>query len=115
MEDRRIQQNFVVLCRELNVERILPYLLQERMVTRDEYEELMKLGSSREKRQRLLLILPRKGKDHFVKFFHCLVWSGQADLARKLPGLDVDKVPSCPHQIGAHAHTHTCTHMHVNT
>ena len=97
MSDKRIQRNFIVLCSELQVDKVLPYLRQERMLTADEYEQLTQTGiPTRTKREKLLIILPRKGRDHFEVFVKCLVWSGQAELARKI-GADVDAVPACPY------------------
>ena len=97
MSDKRIQRNFIVLCSELEVDKVLPYIRQERMLTADEYEQLTQTGlPTRTKREKLLIILPRKGRDHFDVFVKCLVWSGQAELARKI-GADVDAVPACPY------------------
>lgn len=98
MSDKRIQRNFIVLCSELQVDQVLPFLRQERMLTADEYEQLTQAGlPTRAKREKLLIILPRKGRDHFEVFVKCLVWSGQAELARKIGGEDVDAIPACPY------------------
>lgn len=92
----RLQDHFVVLCQKLDVDRIGPILRQEKMLTSDEYEMLMNpMLSSRAKRERLLILLPRKGRDHFQKFGKCLVWSGQEELARQI-GIDVARVPQAP-------------------
>ncbi len=91
-----IQANFVVLCQELDVGRIAPILRQVRMLTSDEFEELSNPAfTTRVKRERLLLFLPRKGSNHFERFAECLVWSGQEELARKI-GVDVDRIPPRP-------------------
>ena len=80
-----LQPHFVVLCSQLNVERVLPYLKQERMVTSEEYELLTNPGLTlQQKRERLLIMLPRKGSDYFKNFGNCLVWSGQTELARHI-------------------------------
>ena len=100
MSDKRIQRNFIVLCSELQVDQVLPFLRQERMLTADEYEQLTQAGlPTRAKREKLLIILPRKGRDHFEVFVKCLVWSGQAELARKIGGEDVDAIPACPYPV----------------
>lgn len=96
MSRNPIQDNFVILCNELNVEKILPYLKQERMVTTDEYETLTSPTlNTRTKREKLLIWLPRKGRNYFTKFGKCLVWSGQKELARHI-GVDVALVPEPP-------------------
>lgn len=89
-----IQNHFVLLCNELNVDSILPLLRQKKMLTADEYEQLAftKL-TLREKRERLLLLLPRKGSNHYYTFCCCLVWSGQRELARKM-GVHLNSIPS---------------------
>lgn len=93
---RGIQDNFVVLCHELDVGRIAPILRQEKMLTADEYELLTShMTSTRVKREKLLMLLPRKGRDHFLKFSECLVWSGQEELARKI-GVDVSSIRPRP-------------------
>ena len=92
----RLQDHFVVLCQQLNVDRVLPILRQEKMVTMDEYETLTNpMLSTRQKREKLLIILPRKGKHHFEKFGACLVWSGQEQLAQTI-GIDVSNVNPRP-------------------
>ncbi len=91
-----IQANFVVLCQELDVGRIAPILRQVKMLTSDEFEELSNPAfTTRVKRERLLLYMPRKGSNHFERFAECLVWSGQEELARKI-GVDVDRIPPRP-------------------
>lgn len=81
-----IQDNFVLLCNELDVDSILPFLRQKKLLTTEEYERLLFSGlSPKEKRERLLLsVLPRKGRTHLEAFCSCLVLSGQRELARKL-------------------------------
>ena len=81
-----IQDNFVLLCNELDVDSILPFLRQKKLLTTEEYERLLFCGlSSKEKRERLLLsVLPRKGRTHLETFCTCLVLSGQRELAKKL-------------------------------
>ena len=81
-----IQDNFVLLCNELDLNCILPFLRQKGLLTTEEYEQLLFSGLSlKEKRERLLLsIIPRKGRTHFEKFCQCLILSGQKELARKL-------------------------------
>ena len=67
------------------------------MLTSDEHEQLSHpMYSMRQKRERLLLLLPRKGRNHFENFGKCLVWSGQKDLAERI-GIDVERVPSSPY------------------
>ena len=94
---QRIQDHFVVLCNELDVDRISPVLRQEGMLTADEFEQLTnQLFTTQNRRQKLLLFIPRKGRTHFEKFCECLVWSGQTELARKI-GVPVEKIPPSPH------------------
>ena len=96
MSGNPIQDNFVILCRQLDIERILPVLWQAKMLTSDEYEMLTNSGrTTKQRREQLLLLIPRKGSDHFQLFGCCLVWSGQEDLARKI-GIDVRRVPPPP-------------------
>lgn len=97
MADDRIRPHFVRLSEQLNLAKLLPFLKQERMVTGDEYETLTNVAyTTREKRAKLLTILPRKGKYYFENFGKCLVWSGQVELARHI-GVDVDSVPTAPY------------------
>ena len=94
---QRIQDHFVALCNELDVDRIVPVLRVERMLTNDEHEQLTnRLYTTRIRREKLLLFIPYKGKNHFEKFVECLVWSGQADLARKM-GVPVQEIRPSPH------------------
>ena len=96
MSRNPIQDNFVILCTQLNLDKILPYLKQERMVTTDEYEILTNPNfTARQKREKLLIWLPRKGRNYFTNFGKCLVWSGQTELARHI-GVDVALVPEAP-------------------
>ncbi len=100
MDDSKIRVHTVLLCNKLDLDKLLPYLKQERMVTNDEYEILTNIGyTKRQRRSKLLIMLPRKGRDYFENFGKCLVWSGQAELARHI-GVDVDNVPPSPHQFG---------------
>ena len=98
MSRNPIQDNFVILCAKLNLEKLLPYLRQERMITQDEYEILTNPNlTTKAKREKLLIWLPRKGRNYFVNFGKCLVWSGQTELARHI-GVDVAMVPEPPFQ-----------------
>ena len=68
------------------------------MVTTDEYEMLTSPNfTTRQKREKLLIWLPRKGRNYFNNFGKCLVWSGQTELARHI-GVDVALVPDPPYQ-----------------
>ena len=97
MGDNPLQKHFVILCQQLDIEKILPYLNAERMVTPDEYETLTSTNfNTKQKREKLLLLLPRKGRQYFQNFGKCLVWSGQTDLARHI-GIDVLGVPESPY------------------
>jgi len=97
MSRSRLQDHFVILSQRLDVEKVIPYLRGERMLTADEHEQLsLPMLSVRNKRERLLLLLPRKGRRHFESFGNCLVWSGQVDLARAI-GIDVGSVPESPY------------------
>ena len=96
MSGSRFQPHFVLLCEQLNLDPLLPYLRQERMLTSDEYEMLTNVAfTKKQQRERLLIILPRKGRRYFENFGKCLVWSGQVELARHI-GVDVDAVPEAP-------------------
>lgn len=98
MSRSKFQPNFVLLCEELNLDTLLPYLHQERMVTRDEYETVTNPAyTSKQRRAQLLGILPRKGSHYYENFSKCLVWSGQVELARHI-GVDVDSIPPSPHR-----------------
>ena len=100
---QRLQDHFVVLCNDLDVDRIVPVLRSEKMLTSDEVEQLTnRLYSTRARREKLLLFLPRKGRAHFEKFAECLVWSGQKELAVKI-GIPTDTLPPSPYPPGTHA------------
>lgn len=108
---QRIQDHFVVLCNEMDVDRIVPVLRAERMLTSDEVEQLTnRLYTTRARREKLLLFIPRKGRAHFEKFAECLVWSGQAELAKKI-GVPLHEIPPSPYPCeqalcNVHAHVH---------
>ena len=88
-----IQENFVLLMQNLDVEAILPYLKQANMVTFDEYERVSSPQlTSKQKREKLLLLMPKKGTNHFLRFCWCIVWSGQRALAEKMQ-VDLNSVP----------------------
>lgn len=88
-----IQGNFVLLMQNLDVEAILPYLKQARMVTYAEYEQVSNPQLTlKQKRDKLLLLLTRKGPNHFRQFSWCVVWSGQKELAEKMQ-VDLSSVP----------------------
>ena len=92
----RLQDYFVLLCNELNLELIVPVLRQEKMLTSDEHERLLNSSTPvRTRREMLLLYMPKKGRDHFENFTKCLVWSGQKELAEKL-GVDLSTIPDPP-------------------
>jgi hypothetical protein len=96
-KNQRIQDHFVVLCNELDVDRIVPVLRAESMLTADEFEQLTNPHfTTQTRRQKLLLFIPRKGRAHFEKFGECLVWSGQSELARKI-GVPVEDIRPSPH------------------
>lgn len=97
MSGNRLQPHFVLLCEQLNLDKLLPFLRQERMVTNDEYETLTNVAyTKKQHREQLLIILPRKGRYYFENFGKCLVWSGQTELARHI-GVDVDNIPPAPY------------------
>ena len=97
MSRSRIQDHFVILSQKLDVDKVIPYLREQHMLTSDEHEQLSHpMYSMRQKRERLLLLLPRKGKKHFENFGKCLVWSGQGDLAERI-GIEVESVPPSPY------------------
>lgn len=105
MSRNKFQPHFVLLCEQLNMEKLLPYLRQERMVTNDEYETLTNVAyTTKQQREKLLILLPRKGKYYFENFAKCLVWSGQSEIARHI-GVDVDSIPPAPYEPGE------CTYM----
>ncbi|CAI8056978.1 hypothetical protein GBAR_LOCUS31036 [Geodia barretti] len=96
-KNQRIQDHFVVLCNELDVDRITPVLRAEHMLTADEFEQLTNPHfTTQTRRQKLLLFIPRKGRAHFEKLGECLVWSGQSELARKI-GVPVEDIRPSPH------------------
>ena len=96
----RLQSHFVVLSEKLDVDKIIPYLRQDRMLTNNEYEILTNpVYNTKQRRGKLLSMMYRKGKNHFVYFGNNLVWSGQTELARHI-GVNVDNVPPSPYQLG---------------
>ena len=96
-----LRAHFVILLDTLDLDKILPYLKQDRMLTSDEYQRVTNpVYTVKERRGKLLNeILPRKGKNYFEHFGKNLVWSGQTELAMHI-GVDVGKVPSAPYQLG---------------
>ena len=95
-QDDPIQRNFVVLSGYLDMS-IVPYLRNQDMLTPDEYHQLTnQFVSDQQKKEQLLILLPRKGKRYFEKFSKCLVWSGQAWLAKQI-GIDVASIPPSPY------------------
>ena len=93
----KLQEHFVVLCNKLDLNLIVPILRQEKMLTTDEHEKLLRSAESeRTRREMLLLYLPKKGKDHFSRFCTCLVWSGQTDLAQEM-NIDLSEIPPSPY------------------
>ena len=66
-------------------------------MTTEEYETLSNpIIPMKQKREKLLIMMPRKGSDFFKNFGNCLVWSEQTALAKHI-GVDVAAVPPCPH------------------
>ena len=65
------KQHCRVIMRNLNVEVLLPHLIENNLLTQDEYQEL---NRSKEPPQRyfLLSVLPRKGRNAFKAFLNCL-------------------------------------------
>ena len=97
MKEQCLQDHFVVLCNDLDVDVIVPFLRNEHMLTHSEVETLSNpFFTPRVRREKLLLMLPRKGTKHFEKFAECLVWSGQRGLAKKI-GVEVKKIPPSPY------------------
>ena len=96
-KNQRLQSHFVVLCNELDVDNVVPLLRAEHMLTENELEILTNRNfTTRARREKLLLCLPRKGIRHFEKFAECLVWSGQSELAKKI-GVPLEQIPPSPH------------------
>ena len=98
MSTNKFRPNFVLLCERTDLDRLLPFLQQERMLTNDEYEIVTNPAYTRSTRRQKLFttILPRKGTYYYENFSKCLVWSGQVELARHI-GIDVDSIPPCPY------------------
>ena len=66
------------------------------MLTADEYDTLTNtIYSVKARRNKLLDMMPRKGRNYFEHFGKNLVWSGQKELAKHI-GVNVDKVPQPP-------------------
>lgn len=100
MSGNKFQPFFVILCNRVDLDKLLPFLRQERMVTNDEFEVLTNVAytKSQLKQKLFTTILPRKGRYYFENFGKCLVWSGQEEIARHI-GIDVDSVPQCPYAV----------------
>ena len=82
-----LRSNYVMLLNELNVESILPVMLSECLLSQEEYMNLIRQkarNSERERREEILMIIPRKGKDFYRLFCECVVWSGQMELAQRM-------------------------------
>lgn len=98
--DRRLQSHYVVLSDKLDLEKIIPYLKQDKMLTNDEFQILTNPSFTvKQRRGKLLDFMPRKGRNYFEHFGNNLVWSGQTELARHI-GVNIDKVPPSPYQLG---------------
>ncbi len=86
-----------MLTNELNLASILPILFAERLLSQDEYTVMQEMSngsacvSERDRRDKVLSILPRKGKHYYTLFCKCVVWSGQIELAERM-GVDVSIV-----------------------
>lgn len=92
----------VILCEKLDVGKLIPYLRQDRMLTSDEYATLTNpMYNIKQRRNKLLDMMPRKGRKYFEHFGKNLVWSGQKELASHI-GVDVSNVPPPPyeHELG---------------
>ncbi len=82
-----LRSNYVMLLNELNVDSILPVMHAEYLLSQEEYRKLTGLrarASERERREEILMIIPRKGKDFYRVFCDCVVWSGQTELAQRM-------------------------------
>ena len=95
MEKRMsLRSNYVMLLNELNLTSVLPVMHAENLISPDEYRLLHDMSgksTERERRDKVLMNLPRKGKDFYSLFCKCIVWSGQVELARRM-GVDVSSV-----------------------
>ena len=85
----------LLLLGKLDVGKIIPYLKRDELLTADECETLT-TSDTRNARKNLLDMMPRKGRNHFVRFGKNLVLSGQKELAKQI-GVDVDNMPQSPH------------------
>ena len=89
-----LRSNYVMLLNELNLDKLLPVMMSESLVSQAEYENFQCMrGRETEKNRRdaLLTILPRKGKNYYSLFCKCIVWSGQIELAQRM-GFDASLV-----------------------
>ena len=89
-------EHFLLLLRKLDLEAIAPVLLGENVINFSEYDDLVRgQGTLKDRKDRLLTSLPRKGRNYFATFCRCLVWSGQGYLAEEM-GFNAASVPSNP-------------------
>lgn len=80
-----------MLLNELNLNSILPVMFAENLVSPEEYRVIQESYgqiTERDRRDKVLMALPRKGKDFYTLFCKCVVWSGQIELAQRM-GFDV--------------------------
>lgn len=88
------QEHFLLLLKTMDLDAIAPVLLAESVINMSEYEDLTRgQGTLRDRKDRLLTNLPRKGRNYFAAFCRCLVLSGQGHLAEEM-GFDVSSVSS---------------------
>ena len=76
-----------MLMNELNLDNVLPVMFAEKLLSQDEYTVIQEMNgrvSERDRRDKLMSILPRKGRNFYSLFCKCIVWSGQIELAERM-------------------------------
>ena len=63
---------YFILCNSLNVEVIMPKLVEENLLTEHDEKELTNLDANFEKVEYLTKVLPKKGTPWLDKFLKCL-------------------------------------------
>lgn len=88
-----LRTNYVKFITHLDVDAVIPVMVAEGLLTRQEQAQLAEPGqTNRQRCEKILSYVPNKGRDFYYKFCCCIVWSGQTHLAN-LINFDMSTVP----------------------
>ena len=60
------------IIKDLNMEMLVPHLMQKKLLTMNEYHELITCPSWKRSEHFILKVLPTKGEEGFKQFMECL-------------------------------------------